>query len=105
MNRTMNRVAMIASALGLVAIGIGGGYWWAQRGAGTHTEMSESAVPSAQERKTLYWYDPMVPDKHFDQSGKSPFMDMQLVPKFGPDAAPDCTVRDVETAAPKEPQP
>jgi Cu(I)/Ag(I) efflux system membrane fusion protein len=53
----------------------------------------------------LYWYDPMVPDKHFDQSGKSPFMDMQLVPKFGPDAAPDCTVRDVETAAHKEPQP
>ncbi|MGH8076790.1 MAG: efflux RND transporter periplasmic adaptor subunit, partial [Lysobacter sp.] len=44
-----------------------------------------------------YWYDPMVPDKHFDKPGKSPFMDMQLVPKFAPGAAPDCTVRDVET--------
>lgn len=31
--------------------------------------------------KVLYWYDPMYPDKHFDQPGKSPFMDMQLVPK------------------------
>ena len=82
MNRTMNRVPMIASAMGLVAIGIGGGYWWAQRSAGTHTEMSESAAPPAQERNTLYWYDPMVPDQHFDKPGKSPFMDMQLVPKY-----------------------
>ena len=82
MNRTMKRVAMIASAIGLVAIGIGGGYWWAQRGAGAHTQMSESAAPLAQERKALYWYDPMVPDQHFDKPGKSPFMDMQLVPKY-----------------------
>src|SRR6202790_2403527 len=28
-----------------------------------------------------YWYDPMRPAEHFDQPGKSPFMDMQLVPK------------------------
>jgi membrane fusion protein, copper/silver efflux system len=28
-----------------------------------------------------YWYDPMHPGEHFDKSGKSPFMDMQLVPK------------------------
>ena len=82
MNRTTNRVAMIASALGLVAIGIGGGYWWAQRGAASHTGMSEPATPSSQERKALYWYDPMVPDQHFDKPGKSPFMDMQLVPKY-----------------------
>ncbi|WP_374358338.1 efflux RND transporter periplasmic adaptor subunit, partial [Chitinimonas sp.] len=34
------------------------------------------------ERKPLYWYDPMVPAQHFDQPGKSPFMDMQLVPKY-----------------------
>jgi len=29
----------------------------------------------------LYWYDPMSPAQHFDKPGKSPFMDMQLVPK------------------------
>jgi membrane fusion protein, copper/silver efflux system len=29
-----------------------------------------------------YWYDPMHSTKHFDKSGKSPFMDMQLVPKY-----------------------
>ena len=86
MNRTTNRAAVIASALGLVAVGIGGGYWWGQRGAGTYTQMSESAALPAQERKALYWYDPMVPDQHFDKPGKSPFMDMQLVPKYADDA-------------------
>jgi Cu(I)/Ag(I) efflux system membrane fusion protein len=29
-----------------------------------------------------YWYDPMRPDVHFDKPGKSPFMDMELVPKY-----------------------
>ena len=29
-----------------------------------------------------YWYDPMVPDQKFDKPGKSPFMDMQLQPKY-----------------------
>ena len=33
-------------------------------------------------RKVLYWYDPMAPGSHFDKPGKSPFMDMQLVPKY-----------------------
>lgn len=32
--------------------------------------------------KPLYWYDPMQPGQHFDKPGKSPFMDMQLVPKY-----------------------
>jgi membrane fusion protein, copper/silver efflux system len=29
-----------------------------------------------------YWYDPMVPTQKFDKPGKSPFMDMQLEPKY-----------------------
>jgi Cu(I)/Ag(I) efflux system membrane fusion protein len=29
-----------------------------------------------------YWFDPMHPNVHFDKAGKSPFMDMQLVPKY-----------------------
>jgi Cu(I)/Ag(I) efflux system membrane fusion protein len=37
-------------------------------------EICGRAVPS-------YWYDPMHPGEHFDKPGKSPFMDMQLVPK------------------------
>ena len=47
-----------------------------------------SASPQS-ERKVLYWYDPMVPDTHFDKPGKSPFMDMDLVPRYvGDPAAP-----------------
>lgn len=49
-----------------------------------------------------YWYDPMVPEQHFDQPGKSPFMDMQLVPKFAAGAAADCTARDVIPASPEQ---
>ena len=37
-------------------------------------------------KTVLYWYDPMVADKHFDKPGKSPFMDMQLVPKYKEDS-------------------
>jgi membrane fusion protein, copper/silver efflux system len=44
-------------------------------------EPAKTAQPQG-EREVLYWYDPMVPSQHFDQGGKSPFMDMQLVPKY-----------------------
>lgn len=33
-------------------------------------------------KKVLYWYDPMMPNQHFDKSGKSPFMDMALVAMY-----------------------
>ena len=33
-------------------------------------------------KKVLYWEDPMVEGRHFSQSGKSPFMDMQLAPRY-----------------------
>ena len=40
-------------------------------------------VTAASDQKTpLYWYDPMVPQQKFEKPGKSPFMDMQLVPKY-----------------------
>ena len=40
------------------------------------------------ERKVLYWTDPMVPGYRSDKPGKSPFMDMELVPVYA-DAAGD----------------
>ncbi len=54
----------------------------------------QSAAPTANastaitESKPQYWYDPMHPAERFDKPGKSPFMDMQLVPKYARDAAP-----------------
>jgi len=44
------------------------------------------------ERKPLYWHDPMVPGPRFDKPGKSPFMDMQLVPVYA-DEGGDAGVR------------
>jgi len=50
-----------------------------------HSEKEEAPSNVVQDdsgRKVLYWHDPMVPGKKFDKPGKSPFMDMQLVPKY-----------------------
>lgn len=33
-------------------------------------------------RQILYWHDPMVPGTRFDKPGKSPYMDMPLVPVY-----------------------
>jgi membrane fusion protein, copper/silver efflux system len=40
----------------------------------------------------LYWYDPMVPTQKFDKPGKSPFMDMQLVPRYAGEGQTDSGV-------------
>jgi Cu(I)/Ag(I) efflux system membrane fusion protein len=39
-------------------------------------------------RKVLYWYDPMQPGTHFDHPGKSPSMNMEMVPKYADEAPP-----------------
>ena len=39
-------------------------------------------------RKVLYWHDPMVPGQKFDKPGKSPFMDMELVPVYADEGQP-----------------
>ncbi len=38
-------------------------------------------------RQPLYWYDPMRPEVHFNAPGRSPFMDMALVPMYADQAA------------------
>lgn len=43
-------------------------------------------------KKILYWHDPMVPGQKFDKPGKSPFMDMQLVPVYADGANDDGAV-------------
>ncbi len=68
----------------LLALGAGGGWWWSQRSAmAPSPDMSGSMGATKQEEsKVLFWYDPMYPQQRFDKPGKSPFMDMQLVPKY-----------------------
>src|ERR1700686_1577551 len=43
-------------------------------------------------KKVLYWHDPMVPGQKFDKPGKSPFMDMQLVPVYADSAGNEADV-------------
>ncbi len=73
----------IAGSLVVAAVGALAGFWWA-RGFG-HPPAATASDGTGNQRKALYWYDPMVPAQHFDQPGKSPFMDMQLVPRYADD--------------------
>jgi Cu(I)/Ag(I) efflux system membrane fusion protein len=85
---------LIAALVIALAIGIATGYTLRrpQPSALSPQPSPTSTQPSA--RKVLYWYDPMVPQQHFDAPGKSPFMDMQLVPKYADDVPADAgTVR------------
>lgn len=83
-------VALITA--GAVAAGGYGAYWL---GMNRGMQMQGSSVPSPAadtaggmkndaiaDKKVLYWHDPMVPGQKFDKPGKSPFMDMQLVPVY-----------------------
>ncbi len=76
---------MIAAALAIAAASGGAGYMLATSGGDEESAAAEGASDGSG-RKVLYWYDPMVPDKRFDKPGKSPFMDMQLVPKYADEA-------------------
>ena len=84
----------------VAGIGAGGGYWFAMRrmpaamSAPSAAPAASPATPvgektdAAADRKVLYWHDPMIPGPKFDKPGKSPFMDMQLVPVYA-DAGAD----------------
>ena len=101
-----NKILIIAAA-GVIGTVAYGGYWF-----GMNRSM-QSAAPTADDktastkagtvrgtdlidpvtgRKALYWHDPMVPGKKFDKPGKSPFMDMQLVPVYADSAGDEGSV-------------
>lgn len=90
MNLKWNGALLVGISL---AFGIAGGYWFAQqRMNGVSSSAQEQSLDSPDERKALYWYDPMYPQQKFDKPGKSPFMDMQLVPKYAGGAGDRATV-------------
>ena len=71
---------LAAAAALLVVVGAGFGYGVARWR--TAAAPPAPAAAAAGQRQVLYWYDPMVPQQKFDKPGKSPFMDMELVPKY-----------------------
>jgi len=75
--KTITKLSLVALA---IAGALGAGYYAGKQSHGT-------LAPAAQsERKVLYWYDPMTPGQRFDKPGKSPFMDMDLVPRYADEA-------------------
>lgn len=95
MNNVKNRKLLLGLAAA-IAVGIAGAgmYWLGAHNAGNMgAPMAHgiAASPDA-EKKPLYWHDPMVPGHRFDKPGKSPFMDMDLVPVYGDDAGDEGTV-------------
>jgi Cu(I)/Ag(I) efflux system membrane fusion protein len=84
MNRRFAWTAVAAVALAAAGYGL---YWI---GMSQGMKMASPAQPAAKAdegRKVLYWHDPMVPGQKFDKPGKSPFMDMDLVPVYADEAA------------------
>lgn len=74
---THNAARWRAGILAATLIAGGGGYYLGQSG-----NDAAPAAASADGRKVLYYYDPMFPQQKFDKPGKSPFMDMELEPKY-----------------------
>ena len=78
MLRNKLAVTVIGVATISLVAGGGAGYWIAHQ----KDNPQSTLAGQQQDAKVLYWYDPMKPEQHFDNPGKSPFMDMQLVPKY-----------------------
>ena len=77
----MNRQLILGASL-LAALLLAAGAFYLGRTTGQATDASMAAATAPDGRKVLYWHDPMVPGPRFDKPGKSPFMDMQLVPVY-----------------------
>lgn len=81
--RTVLAVGIAAAIVVAAAGGVAIGRWSASRSAAHPSGKATASAPM--QRKVLYWYDPMVPEQHFDRPGLSP-MGMEMVPKYADDA-------------------
>ncbi|MBL8277242.1 MAG: efflux RND transporter periplasmic adaptor subunit [Pelomonas sp.] len=86
----MKRATLVAALVAGGALLVVGGFYAGR--SMQPTASTPEAPATAAERKPLYWHDPMVPGPRFDKPGKSPFMDMQLVPVYA-DEGGDAGVR------------
>jgi membrane fusion protein, copper/silver efflux system len=86
----MRNTTVAFLAFGIAVIAAAGGYGIANLRMPAAPAMT---APEKDGRQVLYWYDPMVPTQRFDEAGKSPFMNMQLVPKYADEATAESGVR------------
>ena len=89
MSIPITRAQLAAGGMILLLLGGAGGYGLSRLSSSD----KPAPAPTSAGRQVLYWYDPMVPSQRFDKPGKSPFMDMQLVPKYADEAGADAGVQ------------
>ncbi len=92
MKRSSIIVAVVVAAAALLAVGYFGG----RRQAAWSAPTQAKSTAADRADKVLYWYDPMVPEQHFDKPGRSP-MGMEMVPKYA-DSATDTPVVRIDPA-------
>jgi len=87
--KTRNLILSLAAAgflgvtgYGLYRAGMDRGMKTAEPSGGAKSASGSSQPTGSTDRKVLYWQDPMVPGQKFAKPGKSPYMDMQLVPVY-----------------------
>jgi Cu(I)/Ag(I) efflux system membrane fusion protein len=85
MKRKTKLFVTIGAAL---VVGVAAGWYFLYSGKGPVS--IENGMKT--ERQVLYWTDPMVPGYRSDTPGKSPFMDMDLVPVYADEAGGDAPV-------------
>ena len=95
----MKRIHYVIVAILLVLLAGAGWFIW-QKNIKPHSVESmpnkvannNGVVQDNSGKSVRYWYDPMAPEQKFDKPGKSPFMDMQLVPKYADEGGEDSGV-------------
>lgn len=80
---TQNAARWRAALLAGVLIAGGGGYWLGTR----HDAGGSGSSASAEGRKILYYYDPMVPLEHYDNPDARSSMGMATIPKYADEGA------------------
>jgi membrane fusion protein, copper/silver efflux system len=94
MNANAKKIGVAALAVILLGGGLAAGYWFAMHRMAAAPDAHAAAPAAASEgKKPLYWHDPMNPQVKFDKPGKSPFMDMMLVPVYAEEGGDDSSVK------------
>ncbi len=79
---TSLQASQLAAALAVVAlVGFVAGRYGSSSGGAPESSAATSG------KQPLYYFDPMFPNQKFDKPGRSPFMEMELVPKFADEGA------------------
>lgn len=94
----MRQMKYLAISVLVIALIAGGWFFWQKPNNSTDRQGSgavvneKGVVQDDSGKEVQYWYDPMVPNQKFDKPGKSPFMDMQLVPKYAGEGGDESAV-------------